>query len=103
MVDRDSRVWVTKDGRRIHLGEMGDTHLANTIAMVERKIGPVLLVYEMAACLGNQAPEAIDLDEGPNEDTSPLWRTLLWLRQERREREEVRAQIENIIRDWESK
>ncbi len=58
-------------------------HLDKTIAHLESDLGPMLLMYEMAARLDSVDPYTLNLDTGPVENTARVWRALCDLRRER--------------------
>lgn len=41
--------WVTKDGKRVKVTEMTDSHLRNTLAFMERKVESLWEEYDAAA------------------------------------------------------
>lgn len=83
---RSTKLWTTRDGRRIRIRDMGDRHLANTIAMIERAANRAFeevlnsfphLNGEMAqACAEQDWEHAVDEGVSPS-DISPLYDDLL--------------------------
>jgi hypothetical protein len=50
-------IWVTKDGRTIHVSKMSDSHLSNTIRVLEKAyftMSPPIMLADMAQMLAEQ-------------------------------------------------
>lgn len=52
-ISKQTKVWTTKDGRRIRVCDMADRHLLNTMRMLQRqaRIKEIQLIQEGAAAL----------------------------------------------------
>lgn len=55
-------IWTTKDGREISVSDMGDSHLINTIAMLQRnaEVERIQTSVFYATCVGPQGEMAQD-------------------------------------------
>ena len=84
----DGLIWITKDGRKVNLKEMTPDHLDNTIALLERKLGTYLMIYEMDAIVQGNPYDArlVDFDADTQEETFDFWIDLCALRDEREKR-----------------
>lgn len=81
-------VWTQRNGQQIHVSEMDDGHLANTIAMLERKgrIGSAAAIFAIRAVKPERAKE--DIADVFERRLKPLDEWLDTLRAERRRRRE---------------
>lgn len=52
---KQTRVWTSKDGKRIRICDMDDRHLINTIKMLRRKAGEVRLNIQYPNFIGEMA------------------------------------------------
>lgn len=82
-----SYVWVTRDGRRLHVTEMSDDHLRNTILMLQRKfavfgeeipITAAMKIQELKGVLATRQAPRIERDEREHTKVEPGVRRGVW-------------------------
>lgn len=98
-------MWTTRDGRKMRLSEMTHEHLANTIAMLERRetvlqrsLNAAWVVS--ASFIGEQALIEVDKDIDYMEDELVTTRHLLGALKGEKWRREKLAQINEYERYW---
>jgi len=67
MIRKQTEIWITKDKEKIRICDMSDSHLANTIAMLDRKaenITPCILLEAYRALNSLNGEMAIYAIEG---------------------------------------
>ncbi len=82
---KQTKLWTTKDGQRVRICDMADSHLVNTIRMLRRYHNALVLSAYSAANMmqGEMAQMCMDqeidrLEDGDIEMVHDLGENLLW-------------------------